>query len=70
MELQMSGLVEQLRVGSDDLDEALVFCDRAADRIEALEAALQRIEALCSETDIINALSAIARAALNKDAEQ
>jgi hypothetical protein len=41
--------------------------DRLRDRIEALEAALERIEALCSETDIINVLSAIARAALDKD---
>jgi hypothetical protein len=49
------------------VDRALLLQKYAA-RIEALEAALERIESLCSETDIINVLSAIARAALDKDA--
>lgn len=37
----MNDFVERLRVGSDDLDEALVLCDKAADRIEALEVILR-----------------------------
>jgi predicted RNase H-like nuclease (RuvC/YqgF family) len=57
-----------LRECAAQLDQNTATMDVARARIEALEAALERIEALCSETDIINVLSAIARTALDKDA--
>jgi ACT domain-containing protein len=57
-----------LRECAAQLDQNTATMDVARARIEALETALERIEALCSETDIINVLSAIARTALDKDA--
>jgi outer membrane protein TolC len=73
----MDDLVVRLRAMPSSLNDALRTMDEAADRIEALEAALQPFAQNVKAVSLSNALGHItrehllnARAALDKDAGQ